>query len=558
MVAPQGAVDIPDEAVRAEVEAVLSSKSFARARSLTSLLTYLCDKVLRGEADQLKEYTVAVEAYGRGEDFQQKNDAIVRVEIKRLRDRLKHYYETEGAGHETQIVIPVGQYIPQFVRRQPEAPPAGEASAPPEIPPYHSPATAAPGWPAESAPLTASPLPASPETSSPDSAAAETTALPPGVRKRRWAAVTLTLLLTVTALLLALRQWKPLSLPVGANTLASAAPNLPAAPPALADTGEVRILAGSRAARFVDQAGKVWVGDCFFTDGKPERSAAPFIYRTADPEIYQRSRQGDFRYDIPLKPGVYELRLHFAENFYGPEGLEDGGEVSRLFLVNLNGRPLLRPLDVYSDAGGSRTAEVKVFKDVSPAADGQLHLEFLSWTHNKALLNGLEILPSKPGMGNPVRLTAQHKVVLSADGREWLPDRYFKGGRSITRTAGVAGVDTPELYQAERFGNFSYAIPVAAGRYTVTLHFAERYFGPNNPSPDGRGPGSRVFHVFHNGKALLTNFDIFKEAGGQDRAVAKRFTGLTPDAQGKLVFEFKPVVNYPLVNAIEVVDENWK
>jgi hypothetical protein len=56
--------------------------------------------------------------------------------------------------------------------------------------------------------------------------------------------------------------------------------------------------------------------------------------------------------------------------------------------------------------------------------------------------------------------------------------------------------------------------------------------------------------------ALLRNFDIFKEAGGANRALQKIFRGLEPNAQGKLILRFVPVENYACVNAIEVADES--
>jgi hypothetical protein len=48
------------------------------------------------------------------------------------------------------------------------------------------------------------------------------------------------------------------------------------------------------------------------------------------------------------------------------------------------------------------------------------------------------------------------------------------------------------------------------------------------------------------------NLDIFKEAGGADRALEKSFTGVTPNEQGYILLEFKPVLNYALIYAIEV------
>jgi len=93
----------------------------------------------------------------------------------------------------------------------------------------------------------------------------------------------------------------------------------------------------------------------------------------------------------------------------------------------------------------------------------------------------------------------------------------------------------------------------ARGRYTVVLHFAEFYFGPQLPG--GGGIGSRVFHVFCNGQTLLRDFDIYKEAGSQ-KVVNKTFAHIRPSAQGKINLTFEPVANNATVSAIEVLDES--
>jgi hypothetical protein len=110
-----------------------------------------------------------------------------------------------------------------------------------------------------------------------------------------------------------------------------------------------------------------------------------------------------------------------------------------------------------------------------------------------------------------------------------------------------------KLFSSERFGHFSYAIPVdPRGRYTVILHFAEFYFGDKLP---GRGGvGSRVFHVYCNGKTLLEDFDIYKEAGSL-RLVTRKFEHIRPSAQGKINLTFEPVTNNATVSGIEVLEE---
>src|SRR3569623_1024605 len=105
---------------RAELESVLNSQEFVRAPRLAHLLSYLCEKLFAGEANQIKEYSIALEAFNRGDRFDQDSDSIVRVEANRLRKRLAEYYAGEGSSHELQITIPVGQYVPRFELRRTE------------------------------------------------------------------------------------------------------------------------------------------------------------------------------------------------------------------------------------------------------------------------------------------------------------------------------------------------------------------------------------------------------------------------------------------------------
>ena len=88
-----------------------------------------------------------------------------------------------------------------------------------------------------------------------------------------------------------------------------------------------------------------------------------------DPALYEKAREGDFQYDIPLAPGVYELHLHFAEFLY-TETLENSGVGSRRFHVILNGNSLLNDFDIIMDAPGTNTADEKGVEDVTPDKDG--------------------------------------------------------------------------------------------------------------------------------------------------------------------------------------------
>jgi hypothetical protein len=265
--------------------------------------------------------------------------------------------------------------------------------------------------------------------------------------------------------------------------------------------------------------------------------------------------QRQFRYDIPMRPGVYELRLYFADPLRQPDiDQKEGAQNLRRFQVNLNGHPLLEDFDPIADAGFAAVDE-RVFKDAYPASDGEIHLEFLSNRGRPAFVSALELTPGTPGKLQPIRLSAHQSGLVDADGTHWGGDDYFIDGRTGPYGNPETGPRLPVLYTAERHGNFSYAIPVAPGSYTVKLHFLESFFSPLIPLAGCGGAGCRVFDVTCNGVLLLRDFDILLAAPGAFRPVVREFHGLHPNGQGKLLLSFSPKVNYAEVRAIEVIDE---
>ena len=104
------------EEERAEIATV--AEAFVRSPRLAHLLRYMGEKYFRGESDQLKEFNIATEVFGRPPNFfNPSDDAIARVEAHRLRKRLKEYYDTEGKDHSIHISIPPGTYVPVFTHR---------------------------------------------------------------------------------------------------------------------------------------------------------------------------------------------------------------------------------------------------------------------------------------------------------------------------------------------------------------------------------------------------------------------------------------------------------
>ncbi len=531
-----------------ELERVLASEIFARSPNLVKILRYIGTECLAGNENAIKEYTIGVEALGRPPDFDPKRDSVVRVEAHRLRDKLEHYYKTEGANHPVVILLQAGHYVPQFRHRGEAERSATGISLVPG-------ASESP----ESGGLRKIPL-ATSQTGmcDPGGSVVATDArraplarlIQPLVGGRRWPLVIALLLVVIGAGVWVGKKAKSRDAPMGAATSLLAGVQTSAA---VAQGNAVRIICGYSQRDYVDQTGEIWGPDRYYSGGQAIVEPQVFIAGAADPTLFETAREGVLSYDIPLKPGRYELRLYFVETQFGPGTHAGGGETSRLFSINLNGKRLLTDFDIYSDAGGNDIADVRAFRDVSPAADGELHLGLVK-ALDSPVLNALEIIPTPQGKTPPIRIVCQDNSYTDSEGRHWKPDRYFLRGRLATDPTRAQDTPSPGLYAEERYGNFSYAIPVPEGRYAVTLFFDETSFGPGDPVKGG--VGSRVFNVDCNGLPLLRNFDIFKEAGGANRPVIETFRNLQPNAQGKLLLSFVPIKNYAEVRAIQVIDES--
>src|SRR5262245_47893964 len=107
-----GGSALQPDTVRAAMERVLASSTFAGAGRSRDLLRYLVEALLAGRSDQLKEYTIGAEGLGRGDRFDPRVDSIARAEASRLRNRLTLYYSTEGRDDTVVISLPTGGYVP--------------------------------------------------------------------------------------------------------------------------------------------------------------------------------------------------------------------------------------------------------------------------------------------------------------------------------------------------------------------------------------------------------------------------------------------------------------
>lgn len=118
-----------DTAVRRVLQNIVQSKSFRQVDRLQRFLTYVVEETLAGRGDQLKEYPVGVDVFGKDPSFDPRMDPIVRVQARRLRMRLVTYYADEGQNDPVVIELPKGGYTPTFRSTEPTSAPKKTISA---------------------------------------------------------------------------------------------------------------------------------------------------------------------------------------------------------------------------------------------------------------------------------------------------------------------------------------------------------------------------------------------------------------------------------------------
>lgn len=510
------------------VDRVLASSTFEKSPKLRAFLKYVCRCALDNEPAAATEQQIGIYVFGRQPGYNPNEDNIVRSQARLLRLKLEHHFAHEGKDEPVTINIPKGRYLPSFDRR-PEtstAPPQGPGPAPRT------------NW---------------------------TSARVLGLL------VTMVVALVLTVVWLARVSFRSTvsSAISSANSKlvqpSVAAPQTPGNPTAvLPAVSEIRITAGNMGQARVDKHGRRWEPDRYYEGGVARPGPQNLFPPVPDADMLGTIREGSwteslsaqstFRYDIPVTPGVYELKLYFADPIRGTakESNEDAQNV-RHFNINVNGRPLLSSFDAIADAGPGAIA-IRAFKDIMPAQDGDVHIEFAP-APERPFISAIELVPGIQGKMRPVRISGHMSDFVESDGTPWSGDQYYIGGRSMAYASSEAGPRVAPLYTVERFGNFSYAVPVPPGSYTVKLHFMESFFTTSPANKLCQGIGCRVFDVTCNGVKLLENFDIFAAAGGAFRPVVRVFHNLHPNGQGKLFLSFSPTVNYAEVRAIEVLDE---
>src|SRR5579862_3772781 len=123
---PDTTENLSEGEVRAELDRLLQSAPFLQSGRLGRFLRFTVDSALAGRGDSLKEYVIGTEVYDRKPPYHPSQDSIVRTEARRLRAKLKEYYESEGREDPVFIYFQPGTYVPVFRRN--ESAPASSTS----------------------------------------------------------------------------------------------------------------------------------------------------------------------------------------------------------------------------------------------------------------------------------------------------------------------------------------------------------------------------------------------------------------------------------------------
>jgi hypothetical protein len=344
--------------------------------------------------------------------------------------------------------------------------------------------------------------------------------------------ITVLVLGIIAAAVWGLRRQQTKRVRLAEPALSSAAMPLP--PP----QNTIRALMGSGRKPYVDHSGNTWAAGNYCRGGTSVSVPPQKIEGTEDAPLYLGGVRGIAHCVFPVTSGLHEIHFHFAET-------SDLPVATRMATLSVNaGTPIA--VDVVDNAGGDGIATSNVVTGVAPENDGAVHLDFIS---EVSLLNAVEILPAPSAKLLPVRIVAGSKPFVDSAKQLWTSDRYFSGGRH-GQSPESAKQPNLGIYESARIGRFRYNIPaVPLARYRVKLYFREPWFGKENG-----GPGSRVFDVACNGVELMKNFDILAEGGSEP--IVKTFENVRASASGRIELYFMPVVNYPVVNAIELLPED--
>lgn len=172
------------------------------------------------------------------------------------------------------------------------------------------------------------------------------------------------------------------------------------------------------------------------------------------------------------------------------------------------------------------------------------------WSSSTSSYSSSSIVASSSSSNNSGQSSLVYAInvggsAVTVDGVEYGDDRFSRGGSPHSVTDDIGGTSADGLYQSEKYGEFSYDIPVTNDTYDVKLSFAELYV---------ESAGSRVFNVSIEGQQVASNLDLFSEAG-KFEAYDQTFEGIVVSDES-LTIELTAVEENPTLAGIALFSVN--
>ncbi|NEU08806.1 hypothetical protein GZH53_10825 [Flavihumibacter sp. R14] len=151
--------------------------------------------------------------------------------------------------------------------------------------------------------------------------------------------------------------------------------------------------------------------------------------------------------------------------------------------------------------------------------------------------------PSAPSTTGSVvfAVNAGGSSFKASNGITYAADKNFSKGYVYKSTNAITNTSDDALYQSERYGNFSYAVPVANGTYEVTFKMSELYH---------KASGKRRFDILAENNEIVSNLDMYATAGVNNAHDIVKTVSVT---DGTLNLTFRTDIDNAKVSAFHVI-----
>jgi beta-galactosidase len=187
------------------------------------------------------------------------------------------------------------------------------------------------------------------------------------------------------------------------------------------------------------------------------------IRNTADGALFRTFRYGldKLKFNFPVSDGDYRIELYFTEPWYGTSG---GMSCSgwRLFDVAVNGKTMIRNLDIWKEAGYAKALKKSITAHI---AGGMLTISFPNAAAGEAIISAIAISTlskaAKP-------LQASNGIIGHLQGNnKWALKSWMDIGQNQYTDAGVTFNDLPPIFYGADWISTSNSSLVQTGSFTL-------------------------------------------------------------------------------------------